>query len=157
MTTQHIPVPVAPFQLKLKQFCVWIENKFECRLNRFGFALRMALATAVFYAIYYVQQAWLPGARWPLWTLSWLLFAWAAFWAILQIVRRFHDLGRTGGLFWALAVPFWALCKLIGFFPHQWIVWVVLCAWSIWLTIQLFLKRGTDGPNGYECRQPPPA
>ena len=155
MTTPHIPVPVSPFHLKLKQFCIWIETKFECRANRFAFALRMALAAAVFYAIYFVQQALLPGARWPLWTASWLVFAGTAFWLILQIVRRFHDLGRSGGLFWALAVPYWALEKMIGYFPKLWILWVVLCAWSIWLTIQLFLKRGTDGHNGYDGRTPP--
>jgi len=150
MTTSHIPVPVSPFQLKLKQFCIWIETKFECRIARLAFALHMAIATAVFCAILYVQKIWLADARWPLWTVSGLLFAWAAFWAILQIVRRFHDLGRTGSLFWAVSIPYWALWKLIGLFPHQWIVWVVLCAVPIWITLQLFLKSGTEGASRFE-------
>lgn len=153
MTTPHLPVPVTPFQHKIKRFCIWLETKFECRIGRVAFVLRLALTILLFGAILYVQKNVLADARWPLWTLSWLLFAGAAFWTILQIVRRFHDLGRTGGLFWALAIPFWALGKLIGLFPGQWILWVALCAWPIWLTLQLFFRRGTDGPNGYDGRE----
>ena len=150
MTAEHIPVPVSPLQLRLKDFCIWIETKFECRITRLAFALRMAPAAAVFYAIFHVQKTWLADARWPLWAVSWLLFAWAAFWVILQIVRRFHDMGRTGSLFWAVSIPYWALLKLIDFFPKQWMVWVALCAWPIWLTLQLFLKSGTEGPSRFE-------
>lgn len=153
MTTQQIPV--SPFQMKLKKFCIWIETKFECRISRVAFASRMVLAAAVFCAIFYAQKAWLADARWPLWAVSWLLFAWAAFWVILQIVRRFHDLGRTGGLFWAITIPYWAMWKLFGLFPTLWIVWGMLCAWSVWLTLQLFLKSGTEGPNSYDSRGSP--
>jgi uncharacterized membrane protein YhaH (DUF805 family) len=161
MTTEHRPVPVSPFQLKLKSFCIWIETKFECRINRFAFALRMALAAAIFYAIFHVQKNWLSDARWPPWALTWLLFSWAAFWVILQMVRRFHDLGRTGGLFWAVAVPYWVSWRIIELFHIDdknsgngwaWILLAALCAWSIWLTLQLFLKSGTEGANGYDGR-----
>jgi uncharacterized membrane protein YhaH (DUF805 family) len=150
MTHSHIPVPVSVFQLKLKQFCIGIETKFECRVTRLAFALHMAIAAAVFYTILLVQKAWLADARWPLWAVSGLLFAGTAFWVILQIVRRFHDLGRTGSLFWAVSIPYWALVKLIDLFPNQWIVWVALCAWPIWLTVQLFFKSGTEGASRFE-------
>lgn len=161
MTNDHIPVSVTRFQLKLKEFCVWIETKFECRANRFAFALRMALAAAVFYALFYAQTHWV-NAHAALAILHGLLFAWAAFWVILQIVRRFHDLGRTGGLFWAVALPFWAAWKISGLyhlsekqaadFWWAWMILAVLCSWSIWLTLQLFFKSGTEGPNGYDGR-----
>ena len=155
MTTEHLPVPVSPLQLKLKDFCVWIETKFECRIDRFAFALRMALAAAVFYAIFHAQTNWLADARWPLWALSRLLFGWAAFWVILQMVRRFHDMGRTGSLFWAVSIPYWAAGKLIGMFPDLWFVWVALCAYPIWLTLQLFVRSGTDGISRFERRTAP--
>jgi uncharacterized membrane protein YhaH (DUF805 family) len=150
MTNEHIPVPVSPFQLKLKQFCIWIETRFECRITRLAFALRMAPAAAVFCAIFYVQKIWMANAHWSLWVVSELLFAGTAFWVILQIVRRFHDMGRTGSLFWAVSIPYWALLKFIGYFPNQWFVWVALCAWPIWLTLQLFFKNGTEGRSRFE-------
>ena len=161
MTTEHLPVPVSPLQLKLKRFCIWIETKFECRLARAPFALRMAVVAAVFTAIFQVQKTWLADAPWPLWAVSRLLFGWAAFWTILQIVRRFHDLGRSGGLFWAVAVPYWVAWRVADLFhlwerPERgwmWILLAALCAWSIWLTLQLALKRGTEGPNGYDGRE----
>ncbi len=150
MTPSHIPVPVSPIQMKLKQFCIWIETKFECRIARLAFALHIAIAAAVFCTIFLVQKAWLADVRWPLWAVSWLLFAGTAFWSILQIVRRFHDLGRTGGLFWAVAIPYWALEKMIGYFPELRIVWVALCAYPIWLTLQLFLKSSAEGASRFE-------
>lgn len=161
MTTAPIPVPVSPLQRKLKQFSIWIETKFECRANRFAFALRMALAAAIFYALFFAQTNWLGKAPVALGILHGLLFAWAAFWVILQIVRRFHDLGRTGGLFWAVAVPYWVAWRIVGL-AHldgrnagiwwAWALLAALCGWAIWLTLQLFLKRGTEGPNGYDGR-----
>jgi uncharacterized membrane protein YhaH (DUF805 family) len=157
MTTPHPPVPVTPRQLVLRRFCIWLENKFECRIDRFAFAMRMALAAIVFYALFFAQTHWLPKVHGALAIPHGLLFAWAAFWGILQIVRRFHDLGRTGGLFWAIVIPFWAAWKLEALFPDLWILWVALSAWSIWLTLQLFFKGGTDGANRYDSRQPPSA
>ena len=165
MTTEHLPVPVSPLQLKLKQFCIWIETKFECRADRFAFALRTAFAAAVFYAIYHVQKTWLADAPWPLRAISWLAFAWAVFWVILQIVRRFHDMNRTGGLFWAVAVPIWISWRIAGLahladkaladFWWAWALLAALCSWSIGLTLQLFLRAGTDGPNAHDGRTPP--
>ena len=162
MTTTSPSVPVSPLQLKLKQFCVWIENKFECRADRLAFALRMALAAAVFCALYFAQTNWLPAAHWALAIPHGLLFAWAAFWVILQIVRRFHDLGRTGGLFWAIAIPFWAAWKISDLyhltdknavdFWWAWALLAALCACSIWLSLQLFFRAGSPGRNGYEPR-----
>jgi uncharacterized membrane protein YhaH (DUF805 family) len=161
MTSEHIPVPVSPFQLRLKDFCIWIETKFERRITRSAFALRMALAAAVFIAIVLVQKTWLAGARWPLWAVSGLLFAWAVFWVILQIVRRLHDLGRSGGLFWGIAVPYWVAWRISNVFhladkaSERWWVWILLaalCAWSIWLTLQLFLENSTEGTNRYTER-----
>jgi uncharacterized membrane protein YhaH (DUF805 family) len=161
MTTSHVPVPVSPFQLKLKAFSIWIETKFECRANRFAFALRMALAAVLFYALFYAQTHWLDQAHGLLAVLHGLLFAWATFWVILQIVRRFHDLGRTGGLFWAVAVPYWLAWRIVGLFHladknagiwWAWTLLAALCGWSLWLTLQLFLKSGTEGPNGYDGR-----
>ena len=162
MTTEAALVPVAPFQLRLKEFCIWIETKFERRLSRFAFSLRMALAAAVFYALFVVQQTWLANAPGMARAVPWLLGAWASFWVILEIVRRFHDLGRTGGLFWAVAVPYWvawriaSLAHLVQNYPRYWPLWiviVVLCIWPAWLTLQLFFRSGTDGANGYEGRQ----
>ena len=153
MSIPHTPVPVTRFQQRLKRFCIWIETKFECRIGRIPFALRLALAAISFGVFFCWQKRGLAEARWPLQTLAWLLFAWTAFWSILQIVRRFHDLGRSGGLFWALAVPFWALGKMIDLFPAQWPLWTVLCAWPIWLVIQLLFRSGTAGPNGYDGRE----
>ena len=159
MTTEHLPVPVSPLQLKLKDFCVWIETKFECRIDRFAFALRMALAAAIFYALFFAHAHWLPAAHWALAIPHGLLFAWATFWLILQIVRRLHDLGRTGGLFWAVAVPYlvaWRVADLFHLADKNsgiwwaWALLVALCGWSIMLTLQLFLKSGTAGPNGYD-------
>jgi uncharacterized membrane protein YhaH (DUF805 family) len=152
---------VSPLQLKLKDFCIWIETKFECRISRGAFALRVAIATAVFYAIFLLQKIWLADARWPLWIPSRLVFGWAAFWVILQIVRRLHDLGRSGGLFWGIAVPFWVAWRISGVFhladraSERWWVWILLaalCAWSVWLTLQLFLQSGAEGPNRYAER-----
>jgi uncharacterized membrane protein YhaH (DUF805 family) len=152
MTTVPSSEALSPLQSRIKAFCVWIETKFECRMARAPFGLRLVLAAAVFYALYQLQNRWLVDARWPLWAFSWILFAGTAFWVVLQIVRRFHDLGRTGGLFWVLAVPFWAFWKLSGLFPGLWLVWMLLCLWPIWLALQLVFKRGTKGPNGYEGR-----
>lgn len=159
MDPSQSAVPVSPLQLKLKDFCIWIETKFESRINRVAFALRVALAAAVFGAIFYVQKTWLADARWPLWIVSWLLFAWAAFWLILQIVRRLHDLGRSGGQFWGIAVPFWVAWRISEVFhlaeklSERWWVWIVLaalCAWSVWLTLQLFFKNSAEGPSRFE-------
>lgn len=159
MSSEHIPVPVSPLQLKLKDFCIWIETKFESRIGRFAFAIRTAVAAGVFVGIVLVQKTVLADARWPLWIVSWLLFAWAGFWVILQIVRRLHDLGRTGGLFWGIAVPFWVAWRISDVFhladkaSERWWVWILLaalCAWSIWLTLQLFFKTGAEGPSRFE-------
>ena len=155
MTNEHSPVPVSSRQLKLKQFCIWIETKFEGRIARVAFALHMAIAGGVFYTIHLVQAAWLGDARWPLWAASGILVAGTAFWVILQVVRRFHDMGRTGSLFWAVSIPYWAAGKLIGMFPDLWFVWVALCAYPIWLTLQLFVRSGTDGISRFERRTAP--
>jgi uncharacterized membrane protein YhaH (DUF805 family) len=159
MTSEHVPVPVSPLQLKLKDFCIWIETKFEGRISRSAFALRMALAAAVFCGIYYVEKTWLADTGWPMWIPSSLVFGWAAFWVILQIVRRLHDLGRGGGLFWGIAVPFWVAWRISNVFhladksSERWWVWILLaalCAWSIWLTIQLFVRISAEGPSRFE-------
>ena len=161
MSNDQHTVIVSPFQLQLKAFCVWIENKFECRLARAPFALRMAGAALVFGILHSARASGLLDAHWTLGLVAWLLFGWAAFWTTLEIVRRFHDLGRTGGLFWAIAVPFWASVRISDLFHLSekgaemrwiWVLLAVLCLWSIWLTLQLFLKRGTEGPNGYDGR-----
>lgn len=160
MSNEQHSVTVTPFQLKLKVFCVWIENKFECRLARAPFALRMAIAAAAFFALHRARMAGGLDSHWALGLGAGLLFGWAAFWVILQIVRRFHDMGRTGGLFWAVAIPYWASMRIADLFhladkPEQVWLWGVLalfCLWSIWLTFRLFLKRGTEGPNGYDGR-----
>ncbi len=152
MTTTHTPVPLSPFQQRLKNFCIWIETLFECRLARPAFAVRMAIAVAVLGGMVYVQKAWLADSFWLVRLGAWLLLAWAAFWGILQIVRRLHDLGRSGGLFWAMAVPFWALWKMTGLFPNLWFVWVVICAWPILLALRLFFQPGVEGAGGYHGR-----
>ena len=160
MSTEQTPVTVSAFQLKVKQLCIDVENLFECRSSRFEFAQDLFFSAALFYVVFDAQSTWLPGKPWPLWALSWVLFGWTAFWTILHVVRRFHDMGRTGGLFWAIAVPFWASWRIADLFhladkPEQWWMWIVLavfCLWSIWLTLQLFLRRGTEGPNGYDGR-----
>lgn len=155
MTTPHAPIVVSPFQQKLKQVCIDVETLFECRLARAPFAVRIVLAAALILGAWTAQAIWLADARWFVHVLLWLVLGWASFWGILQIVRRFHDIGSSGGLFWALAVPFWALNKMIGYFPDLWIVWVLLCAWPIWMALQLFIKPGTEGRNRYDGRQPP--
>ena len=160
MSNEQHSVTVSPLQLKLKAFCVWIENKFECRLARLPFAVRIAIAAAVFFALHRARTSGGFDSHWALGLGAWLLFGWAAFWVILQIVRRFHDMGRTGGLFWAVAIPYWASMRIADLFhladkPGQiwlWGVLVLFCLWSIWLTLQLFLKGGTAGPNGYDGR-----
>lgn len=160
MSNEHTPVPVSAFQLKLKQLCIDVENLFECRSSRFEFAQDFFFALALFTVVFHAQEAWLQGKPWPFWALTWLLFGWTSFWAILHIVRRFHDLGRSGGLFWAVAIPYWASWRMIDLFklsdnPGLWWMWIVLaafCSWSFWLSLQLFLQRGTEGPNGYDGR-----
>ena len=162
MSASDTPVPVSPFQLRLKQLCVDVENLFKCRSPRFEFAQDLFFSAALFYIVYDSQTSWLQGKPWPLWVLSWLLFGWTAFWTILHVVRRFHDMGRTGGLFWAIAVPFWAAWRVADLFKlaekgsEVWWMWILLalfCSWSAWLTLQLFLRRGTEGPNGYDGRE----
>lgn len=150
--TTYEHAPASPFQLKLKSFCVRLETKFETRINRLGFSLRMLLVAAIFYALYYAGVTWFADSAWPIHVVLSLGVAATSFWTILQIVRRFHDMGQTGGLFWAIAVPYWALWKMIGFFPELWYVWLVLCAWPIKLTLSLFFKAGTEGANRYEAR-----
>ena len=161
MSNETHALTASPFQLKLKDFCVWIENKFECRLSRGPFAVRMAVAAVVFYALHQVRSAGLLDAHWLLGLAAWLLFGWAAFWTIMEIVRRFHDLGRTGGLFWAVAIPIWASWRIADLFhlaerqerSWMWIVLAVFCAWSFRLAFQLLFKPGTEGPNGYDGRE----
>ena len=63
MSQEHPDLIASPFQLKLKDFCVWIENKFECRLARAPFALRMAIAAAVFGALPAARTAGFLSAR----------------------------------------------------------------------------------------------
>ena len=161
MSNEHPSVPVSRFQLTLKQLCIDVENLFECRSTRFEFAQDVFFAAALFYVVHDAQTSWLPGKPWPFWVLSWLLFGWTAFWTILHVVRRFHDLGRTGGLFWAVAIPIWAAGRIVDLFHvvekghAAWWAWVLLalfCSWSFWLIIQLFFRRGTVGPNGYDGR-----
>ena len=159
MNPGHPSVPVSPLQLKLKDFCIWIETKFEHRIGKGVFTLRMATASVVFGAIFYIQKTWMADVHWPLWAVSWLLFAWTAFWVILQIVRRLHDLGKSGTLFWGIVVPFGVAWRINEVFhlaeksTERWWVWIVLavlCGWSIWLTLQLFFKKSADGPSGFE-------
>ena len=161
MSNEPTPVSISAFQLKLKQLCVDVENLFECRSSRFEFAQDFFFALALFTVVFHAQETWLQGKPWPLWALSWLLFGWTSFWAILHVVRRFHDLGRTGGLFWALAVPLgvsWRVAKLFHIadkpeLQWMWYLLAAFCAWSFWLILQLFLRSGTDGANGYEGRE----
>ena len=162
MSPESPALIASPFQLKLKDFCVCIDNTLERRLSRAPSALRMASAAAVFGALHVARTSGFLGAHWALGLVAGLLFGWAAFWTTLEIVRRFHDLGRTGGLFWAIALPFWASGRISSLFhlPEKgsavWWMWVVLalfCAWSIWLALQLFFKPGTAGPNGYDGRE----
>ena len=161
MSTESSPLVASPFQLQVKAFCVWIETKFERRLSRAPFALRMAIAATVFFTLHHARSSGLLDAHWALGLASSLLFAWAAFWTTLEIVRRFHDLGRTGGLFWAIAIPFWASARIASLFhladkgSEIWWMWTLLalfCLWSIGLTLRLFLQKGTEGPNGYDGR-----
>ena len=68
MSQEHPDSIASPFQLKLKDFCVWIENKFECRLARAPFALRMAIAAAVVWNVitshsFFSLMLQSPGAR----------------------------------------------------------------------------------------------
>ncbi len=150
MTTEHPAIQVSTLQLGLRAFCVWIENQFELRATRLEFLLRVAPAALALGALVYTQRAWLADAGWPARALVWIAAGGVMLAGIIiPIVRRFHDLGRTGGLFWALAVPYWALWKLTGLFPGLWWVWVLLCAWPIWLTLQLFGRPGVAGGNRY--------
>lgn len=151
------PVAVAPRQLRLKKLCIWIEAKFERRLGRGPFARRMIAAAAAIGAVTWILRLGLAEAPVAILIPLWLLAAWAGFWIILETVRRFHDLSRSGNLFWAVAIPYWVSWRIIALFhlvekyPQYWGVWIfvaAICAWPVWLTLQLFLKRGTDGPNG---------
>ena len=159
MNSEHSPVPVSPLQLKLKDFCIWIETKFEHRIGKGVFTFRMAAAFVGFAAIFYTQKTWMANVHWPLWTVSWLLLVWIAFWVILQMVRRLHDLGKSGNLFWGIVVPFGVAWRINEVFhlaekgAERWGVWIVLaalCGWSIGLTLQLFLKKSAEGPNRFE-------
>lgn len=159
--TTAAAVSVSPLQQKLKQFCVWIETKFECRIRRAVFAGRMAPVVVLFGALHGARRHGMVSAHWSLESAAWILTGLAAFWTILQIVRRFHDLGRTGGLFWAVAIPLWAAGRIADIFhliekgAAVWWAWSLLflfCAWSLWLIAQLLFRRGTDGPNGYDGR-----
>jgi uncharacterized membrane protein YhaH (DUF805 family) len=142
------PVVVTPFQLKLKAWSIWIESQFDRRSDRATFAVHAAGLAAAFYILYLAETAWFAESPWPVHVVLSLVFAAAAVWTILQIVRRFHDMGRTGGLFWAVAIPYWALGKMIGHFPDLWIVWVLLCAIPIKLTLELFFRAGAEPPPG---------
>ena len=62
---------------------------------------------------------------------------------------------------WAVAVPYWVAWRVADLFHladknsgiwWAWALLVALCGWSIMLTLQLFLKSGTAGPNGYDGR-----
>ncbi len=154
-------IQASPLQLKLKDFCIWIETKFEARIGRAAFALRMALAAAGFAAILYIQKICRAESFRTLSILFSLLFAGIVFWVILQIVRRLHDMGRSGSLFWGIAIPFgvaWRIGEvfhLVEKASERWRAWILLaglCAWSMWLSAQLFLKKGADGPIRFERR-----
>lgn len=148
MTDHHHPIHVNAFQLKLKAFCIWIEGKFGERLGRAGFLIRVIIAAAIFVGIIKLRATVLANAPWGIHLLAIALFVLTAFWLIIQVVCRFRGLGRSGQLFWAIVVPF-AAASRIAEVGHLWdrfperkglaIGLFVLCAWSIWLTLQLFL------------------
>ena len=152
MTSSHIHAAPSAIQIALKRFSISVETLFECRMNRVDFAIRSAAAALAFGLLHAAGVYW-ASAPWPVTVALGILFAGAAFWSTLQIVRRFHDLGRSGGLFWALSVPFWSLWKMISLFPSLWWLWTLLCAWPIKLTLELFFKPGDNSPNGYEARE----
>ena len=144
-------VTVSPLQLKLKEFSIWIENKFDSRIPRLGFALRIVLAALVFHLCDRLYAEWRG-----LWPVTGPLAAWAVFWGILLIVRRLHDLGRAGGLIWGILVPFGVAWRIIEVFhlteksSERWWVWILLaglCAWSVWIMSQLFFKAGAESPS----------
>ncbi len=152
MTSSHAHAAPSPIQLALKRFSISVETLFERRMNRIDFAIRSAVAVVAFGLLHAIGVFW-ASAPWPVSVVLGILFAGFAFWFTLQIVRRFHDLGRTGGLFWALAIPFWSLWKMTSLFPSLWWLWTLLCALPIQLVLELFFKPGNNAPNGYEARQ----
>lgn len=147
MTELHV-THVSAFQLKLKAFSIWIEGKFGERLGRVGFLIRVIIAAAIFYGIITARETILANAPWGVHFLAIALFVLTAFWLIIQIVCRLRDFGRSGQLFWAIIVPV-AVASRIAEVGHLWdrfgerkalaVGLLILCAWSIWLTLQLFL------------------
>jgi uncharacterized membrane protein YhaH (DUF805 family) len=147
MTPSHADVPVSPLQLAIRSACISVENQFERRINRLRFSLSMLAAALAFYALGYAEVVPLAKAPWYAHVPLWAAVAAVAAFGILQIVRRLHDLERSGGLFWALAVPFWAFWKMTSLFPNLWYVWLLLCLWPIKLTLALFFKAGAEALN----------
>lgn len=142
MSTAHAPVPVSAFQLRLKGWCIWAENQFDQRIGRGSFSVKILGAVLLWAAVGWGLSQLPAGTHWLLPLLIMAAAAVIAVWVLVQIVRRLHDLGRSGGLFWALAIPYWAMWQMWSYFPPLWWLWLLLCAWPIWLTLQLFLKPG---------------
>lgn len=149
--TGHHPIHVNAFQLKLKTFCIWIEGKFGERLGRAGFLIRAIIAAAIFYGLAKLQETTLAEAHVGLRILAVLLIVLTAFWLIVQVVCRLRDFGRSGQLFWAIVVPIFVASR-IAEVGHLWdhfserkalaVGLLILCAWSFWLILQLFLAPG---------------
>ena len=121
---------IEPFQLWLKHQCIWLESKFDGRLNRARYFLRIlviGLLNALFVAIiiYAVTAATnSPGFAYLVGNLFGLpgIIACAA-----QIVKRLHDLGRPSSHYWLMLIPFY----------------------NIYLGLLLIFKKGNEGVNEF--------
>jgi uncharacterized membrane protein YhaH (DUF805 family) len=142
MSTESTTITASPFQLKLKNLCIGIEKQFDKHINRQSFALRMVIAAVIFGGNHFLTKS-QPDLSGGLTVAINLILAVAFVWTGLQIVRRFHDMERTGGLIWAIVIPVWAIVKVTEQFPDQWIIWLVLFgAVPLKLFLELLLKKG---------------
>jgi uncharacterized membrane protein YhaH (DUF805 family) len=107
---------------------------FDGRMNRLDFVLRIFFLSFIVYFMNLRIEKWVDNHN----TLSYegaigmLIFGFILFlgWNIIQasfIVKRLHDIERPGYDFFLLLIPFY----------------------NIYLTILLFLKKGTNGLNPY--------
>ena len=143
MSTEQTMITVSPFQLKLKNFCIGIENQFDKSIPRTGFALHMLIAAVIFGGIHFLMKGQSDISGGMNVAVN-LILAVAFVWTGLQLVRRFHDMERTGGLIWAIVIPLWAIVTVSEHFPNQWVIWLILFgAVPLKLFLELFFKRGT--------------
>jgi uncharacterized membrane protein YhaH (DUF805 family) len=124
---------IEPFQLFLKDACIWVESKFGGRIGRRPFLCRFLLLRGVAFVfelyfvsllLYLLPNISLSGT----FGLAFIFVEIPALIAIgMQTTKRLHDIGRSGDCFWLLLIP----------------------VYDLYLMALIFFEKGDDSENVY--------